>query len=48
MLRTLLTQRFGALPDALVQRIEQTTDVDRLTPASRKCYQMAALDELHL
>lgn len=48
VLRTLLTQRFGALPDALVRRIEQTTDVDRLNACIAQVYQLAAPDELQL
>ena len=46
VLRALLTQRFGALPDAVVQRIEQTEDADRLNACVLNLHQMSSLDDL--
>jgi hypothetical protein len=48
VLRNLLTQRFGNLPPALVQRIEQASDAERLNACIAQVYQIAAPDELQL
>jgi hypothetical protein len=42
MLRLFLMARFGALADEVVQRIENCTNLDRLTAAAR---QAATLDK---
>jgi hypothetical protein len=48
MLRRLLTLQFGALPETVIQRIEQTADVDRLKAAMERVLKMTSLDELDL
>jgi hypothetical protein len=47
-LRDLLEARFGALPEALAQRIEATTDLERLRAAHRQASDISQLDALHL
>jgi hypothetical protein len=46
-LRTLLQQRFGALPDEVLQRIE-AADIDRLNGAIAAVLTLHTLDELKL
>jgi hypothetical protein len=48
LLRALLEDRFGAAPEALLQRIEASTDLERLQTAARQVYQIQKLDELPL
>ena len=48
LLRSLLTQRFGALPDAVVQQIERTEDADRLKACLLNLDQISSADELRL
>jgi hypothetical protein len=48
MLRQLLADRFGSVPEAILQRIENTTDVDRLTAAARQVLHIAVPEELQL
>jgi hypothetical protein len=48
VLRRLLTRRFDPLPEPLLQRIEQTADVDRLTAAIEQVEELKSLDELKL
>ena len=47
-LRTLLEDRFGQLPEALIQRIEATTDFDRLRNAIRQVYRVQGIEEIQL
>jgi hypothetical protein len=44
----LLEARFGALPEALTQRIEATTDPERLREAHRQASRLDQLDDLQL
>ena len=48
VLRDLLEDRFGPLPEVLVQRIEAATDPDRLRAAVRQAPRLGRLDELQL
>ena len=48
VLRDLLEERFGPLPAALTERIEQTDDIDRLRAAIRQVYRLSAIQELDL
>jgi hypothetical protein len=48
LLREALAERFGALPDAVLQRIESAADLDRLRVAVRQAVHLAAPDELQL
>jgi len=48
MLRLLLEERFGSLPEALVTRIEQTENLDQLRAAARLVFRLTALEDLHL
>jgi hypothetical protein len=48
LLRLLLEDRFGALPESLVERINVTADLERLRNASRQVYRIGKLDELPL
>jgi hypothetical protein len=48
MLRSLLEKRFGSLPDALLQRIDSTTDVERLKAGLLQVLEISAPDELDL
>ena len=43
-----LEDRFGAVPDALVQRIEASSDLQRLQTAVRQVYRIQKLDDLPL
>jgi hypothetical protein len=47
-LRRLLTLQFGALPETVLERIEQTADIDRLNAAIDRVLKMTSLDELDL
>jgi len=47
-LRLLLEERFGPLPEELLQRIERTTDVERLRAALRQVLHVTALSELEI
>jgi hypothetical protein len=47
-LRDLLEARFGALPEALTQRIEATTNPERLREAHRQSSHLGQLDDLQL
>jgi hypothetical protein len=47
-LREQLEDRFGSLPEELVQRIEATTDAERLRAALRQVLHIRSLDELDL
>jgi hypothetical protein len=46
ILRELLEDRFGALPEALTQRIEATTDPEQLLAAARQVSHLGQLDDL--
>jgi hypothetical protein len=46
LLRQLLADRFGAVPEAVVQRIDSVTDVDRLTAAALQVSRIAAPEDL--
>jgi hypothetical protein len=48
LLRSSLEERFGPLPQALVERIEATTDLERLKRGVRRVSQFASLDDLDL
>jgi len=48
LLRDLLEARFGALPEALAQRIEAATDLERLREAHRQASRLDQLDDLQL
>ena len=48
LLRRLLEDRFGALPEAVSQRIEATTDLDRLEAAVLQVSRLQSLDDLQL
>jgi hypothetical protein len=48
MLRQLLTDRFGEVPEAVVQRIESATDVDRLTAAALRVSRIDNPEDLQL
>jgi hypothetical protein len=48
LLRALLEDRFGPMPDALLKRIEASTDLERLQTAARQVYQIQKLDDLPL
>ena len=43
-----LEERFGSLPEGVVQRIEAATDLERLRSAMRQVVHMADLSELDL
>jgi hypothetical protein len=47
-LRTLLEERFGPLPEAVVQRINTTDDLERLHKAFRQAIHLPRLDDLQL
>lgn len=47
-LRALLERRFGALPPAVITRLNEATDVVRLQAAILKANEVAAPDELEL
>jgi hypothetical protein len=47
-LRALLEERFGTVPDAVKERMEATTDVERLKACIRQVVHIRALDELQL
>jgi hypothetical protein len=47
-LRRLLADRFGSVPEAVLQRIESITDVDRLTAAAVQVSHVAAPEDLQL
>ncbi len=48
LLRDLLEYRFGALPESLGQRIEATTNIERLRAAHRQASEISQLDDLQL
>jgi hypothetical protein len=48
MLRRFLTARFGQLPDAVVQRIENCADVDRFTAAAKQAPGLDRPEDLQL
>src|SRR6266516_2143786 len=48
LLRSLLEDRFGALPDALLAHITIIEDPDRLQAAARQVYQVQSLEEFQL
>jgi hypothetical protein len=48
LLRQLLEERFGVLPEALRQQIEGATDLPRLRAACRQFLNLAKLDDLVL
>jgi predicted transposase YdaD len=48
LLRQLLEKRFGALPEAVLQRIESATDVERLTTATLEVLHMVTVEDLQL
>jgi hypothetical protein len=48
ILRELLEERFGAVPEALAVRIEQTQDLERLRRAVRQVLQIQQPAELDL
>jgi hypothetical protein len=47
-LRLLLEDRFGTLPEALLQRIEATEDPERLRSALLQVHKIQSPDELQL
>ena len=47
-LRELLEDRFGALPEALLRRIEETNDLERLRAAVRQILHLTNLADLEL
>jgi hypothetical protein len=47
-LRILLEERFGPLPDRILQRIEQADDLQRLEAAGRQVLHIQQLDDLQL
>jgi hypothetical protein len=47
-LRALLEERFGPLPETVVQRIDAATDADRLRLAIRKVLRIESLDDLSI
>ena len=47
-LRGLLQKRFGAVPEALHQKIEQTTDLERLHAAVLQVLSISSAEELQL
>jgi hypothetical protein len=48
ILRDLLSDRFTAVPEELVRRIEACTDLQLLNVATRQVYRIGSLDELQL
>jgi hypothetical protein len=48
LLRAMLEEHFGTLPSDLLQRIEQTEDIDRLKACVRQAVHITKLDELTL
>ncbi len=48
LLRQLLADRFGGVPETVVQRIESVTDVDRLTAAALQVSRIATPEDLQL
>ncbi|MCU0874202.1 MAG: hypothetical protein MUE50_17835, partial [Pirellulaceae bacterium] len=48
LLRQLLEDRFGPVPDDLRGQIDQTKDLGRLERAIRRCPSLSSLDELEL
>ena len=48
LLRMLLEDAFGALPEAVVQQIEATTDLQRLQAAVRQAPRLQRLEDLQL
>jgi hypothetical protein len=48
LVRQLLADRFGAVPEEVVQRIESATDVDRLTAAALQVSRIATPEDLQL
>jgi hypothetical protein len=48
MLRRQLSQKFGPLPEVIIQRIEAATDLAQLYAAADQVLQMQSLDELKL
>lgn len=48
MLRDLLEDRFGMVPEDLLQRIESCSDLERLQRAARQVYRVQSLEELSL
>ena len=47
-LRRLLADRFGSVPEAVLQRIESSNDVDRLTAAAVQVWHVATPEDLQL
>ena len=47
-LRVLLEEKFGSLPDELIQRIETATDPESLKACLRQTLRIQSLDELNL
>jgi hypothetical protein len=47
-LKEVLEEKFGPLPEPLIQRIDTTADLDRLRAAARQVLHISALDELAL
>ena len=48
MLRNLLEDRFGPLPEALTRQIEAVTELDRLDVAALQVRRINVLSEFHL
>jgi hypothetical protein len=48
ILRQFLTERFGVLPEGVLQQIDQATDLGRLATAIRQAFIIKSLDELKL
>jgi Putative transposase, YhgA-like len=48
MLRQLLADRFGTVPEAILQRIESSTDLDRLSAAALQVWRITAPEDLQL
>jgi hypothetical protein len=46
MLRELMEDRFGPLPETLLQQIEAQSDLARLSAAARQVYRVKSRDEI--
>jgi predicted transposase YdaD len=48
LVRQLLVNRFGTLPEAVLRRLEATADLDRLTAAALQVAHLTAPDDVQL
>ena len=46
LLRQLLSHRFGTVPEAVLQRIDHATDVERLTAAALQVADIASVEDV--